>query len=201
MSVGTSLLAQGVWAAGTFVAGALAGGTAYGQHNPTAPTNPLMNPYRSSDGRWFMLVVTAPHWPRLAEAICHPELLEDPRFADPKSMAANSPALTGLLDATFRSQPLAHWRDVLDRARITYGVIQSPEEAARDPQLRPNDIVVPLQGDDGQVEIISSPITVRGFPKEPATRAPDLGEHNEQILGELGFSDSEIEQLGRSEAA
>jgi crotonobetainyl-CoA:carnitine CoA-transferase CaiB-like acyl-CoA transferase len=201
MSVGTSLLAQGVWAAGTFVAGALAGGTAFGQHNPTAPTNPLMNPYRSSDGRWFMLVVTAPHWPRAAEAIGHPELLQDPRFADPESMAENSAALTELLDATFRSQPLAHWREVLDQARITYGVIQSPDEAARDPQLRPNDIVVPLEGDDALQEIISSPITVRGVPKEPARRAPDLGEHNEQILKELGFSDGEIEQLFRSEAA
>jgi formyl-CoA transferase len=116
-------------------------------------------------------------------------------------MAENSAALTRLLDATFRSQPLAHWRELLDRARITYGVIQSPEEAARDPQLRPNDIVVPLEGDDALQEIISSPIIVRGVPKEPATRAPELGEHNEQILKELGFSDGEIRQLFRSEAA
>jgi formyl-CoA transferase len=95
-------------------------------------------------------------------------------------------------DLVVRSQPLAHWREVLDRARITYGVIQSPEEATRDPQLRPNDIVVPLEGDDALQEIISSPITVRGVPKVPARRAPDLGEHNEQMLEELGFSDGEI---------
>src|SRR3954471_24653765 len=55
-SVGTSLLAEGVWSAATLVAGALAGGKFYGLHDRTAPSNPLWDPYRSSDDRWFMLV-------------------------------------------------------------------------------------------------------------------------------------------------
>src|SRR3954471_5940415 len=99
-SVGTSLLAEGVWAAGSFVAGALAGGRTYGLHNPGAPTNPLINPYRGSAGRWFMLVASPPHWPGLATAVGHPELLDDPRFADPRSIAEHSAELTELLDAT-----------------------------------------------------------------------------------------------------
>ncbi len=138
-----------------------------------------------------MLVVPASHLPGLAEAIGHPELVGE----------ENPAALTRLLDTTFRSQPLAHWQEVLDRAHITYVVIQTPEEAANDPQLRANDIVVPLDGDDEMQEIISGPITVRGVPKVRAARAPELGEHNEQILGELGFSEGEIEQLFRPEAA
>lgn len=195
MSVGTSLLAEGVWSAGNFVAGALAGGESYGLHNPTAPTNPLMNPYQASDGRWFLLVAQPSHWPALTEAIGHPELLEDPRFADRQGFALNSAALTELLDAAFRSQPLPHWNEVLDRARITYGVIQTPEETARDPQLRANDIVVPLRGADDVTETISSPINVRGIAKVPATRAPELGEHNDEILVDLGFRNDEINQF------
>ena len=199
-SVGISLLAGGVWAAGTFVAGALAGGKSYGLHNPNAPTNPLINPYQSSDGRWFMLVASPPHWPGLAQAVGHPELLEDPRFADAHSMAEHSAELTELLDATFRSQSLAHWRRVLDRAHITYGVIQTPEEVAADPQLRANDMVVPLDGVSELAETVSSPITVRGLAKTRATRAPELGEHNDEVLGELGFSRAEIERLRTTDA-
>ena len=199
MSVGTSLLAEGVWAAGVFVAGALAGGKAYGLHDPAAPTNPLLNPYQSSDNRWFMLVA-ASHWPALATAIGHPELLDDPRFADAVSMGDHAAALTRLLDDTFRSRPLAHWQDVLDRAHITYGIVQTPEETAADPQVRPNDIVVPLHGDDALHETISSPITLRGQAKIPATRGPELGEHNDEVLRELGFTSAEIEQLRTDEA-
>jgi formyl-CoA transferase len=194
-NVGTSLLAEGVWATGTLVAGALAGGKSFGLHDRTAPVNPLINPYRSADGQWFMLVASPPHWPGLVKAVGHPELLTDPRFADPEGFAKNSAVLTGLLDAEFRSQPLAHWKEVLDRERITYSVIQTPEETATDPQLRANDIVVPLEGVSGLEYTVNSPITLRGVSKVPAKRAPELGEHNDEVLAELGFSTDEIEQL------
>src|SRR5271154_3689841 len=52
--------------------------------------------------------------------------------------------LATLLDAEFRSKPLEHWKQVLDSARITYGLIQTPQEAAQDPQLHANGIVVPI---------------------------------------------------------
>jgi crotonobetainyl-CoA:carnitine CoA-transferase CaiB-like acyl-CoA transferase len=194
-SVGTSLLAEGVWATGTLVAGALAGGTSFGLHDRTAPVNPLINPYQSADGQWFMLAASPPHWPGLAKAVGHPELLTDPRFADLEGFTTNSAVLTGLLDAEFRSRPLEHWKEVLDRERITYSVIQTPEEAAKDPQLRANDIVVPLEGVSGLEYTINSPINLRGLSKVPAKRAPELGEHNEEVLAELGFSTEEIEGL------
>jgi formyl-CoA transferase len=194
-NVGTSLLAEGVWATGTLVAGALAGGKSFGLHDRTAPVNPLINPYRSADGQWFMLVASPPHWPGLAKAVGHPELLKDPRFADLDGFAKNSAVLSGLLDAEFRSQPLAHWKEVLDRERITYSVIQTPEETATDPQLRANDIVVPLEGVSGLEYTVNSPITLRGMSKVPAKRAPELGEHNDEVLAELGFSTEEIEGL------
>jgi crotonobetainyl-CoA:carnitine CoA-transferase CaiB-like acyl-CoA transferase len=193
--VGTSLLAEGVWATGTLVAGALAGGEFYGPHDRKAPSNPLINPYQSSDGLWFMLVASPPHWPALARAVGHLELLEDPRFADPESMVRNATSLAEILDAEFRSRPLAHWKDVLDTAHITYGVVQTPEQVAEDPQLRANDIVVPIEGADDLELTVSSPIKVHGRAKVPATRAPELGEHNDEILAELGFSIEEIDEL------
>jgi crotonobetainyl-CoA:carnitine CoA-transferase CaiB-like acyl-CoA transferase len=195
MSVGTSLLAAGVWATATFVGGALAGGELYGLHDRTRPTNPLMNPYQSSDGHWFMLVAPPAYGPALAKAIGHPELLDDPRFADAQSIVENSAALTAVLDATFRSQPLAHWKEVFDQARITYGVIQTPQAVVEDPQLRANDMVVPLHGDDEVELTISSPINLRGTAKVPATRGPALGEHNDEVLLELGFTRDEIDEF------
>ncbi|MFD3454718.1 CaiB/BaiF CoA transferase family protein [Streptomyces sp. NPDC058691] len=194
-SVGTSLLATGVWATGTLVAGALANGTPFELHDRAAPANPLINPYRTEDDEWFMLVAAPPHWPGLTRALGRPELLEDPRYADFESILENSAALTDLLDAEFRSQPFAHWRDALSRERVTYSLIQTPEEAALDPQLRANDIIVPIEGVDALEYTVNSPVILRNVDKVPAKRAPELGEHNDEILGELGFDPAAIAEL------
>jgi crotonobetainyl-CoA:carnitine CoA-transferase CaiB-like acyl-CoA transferase len=194
-SVATSLLAEGIWAAGTLVSGALADGDFYGLHNRKQPPNPLINPYETADGRWLVLVASPPHWPGLANAIGHPELLKDPRFEDEDAITQNARALTEIFDQAFASRALAEWKRLLDQARITYGIVQMPQEAARDPQPRANDIVVSLEGVDKLDAIISSPITVLASPKVPARRAPGLGEHNDEVLAELGFSHRDIDEL------
>jgi formyl-CoA transferase len=70
-----------------------------------------------------------------------------------------------------------------------------------DPQLRANDIVVPLEGAGGKLtSTISSPLQVHGVTKVSAKRAPKIGEHNEEVLGQLGFSATEIDGLRASGA-
>ena len=199
-SVGVSLLAAGVWATGSLVAGALAGGEFYGLHDPKAPVNPLNNPYRSADGQWFMLVGTAARWPGLARALGHPELLTDPRFQTIDDLTNHSAELTHLLESTFGSQPFAHWQAALDSEGVTYGAISTPQQVANDPQLFANDIAVPIEGVNDLAYTINSPINLRGASKVSAKRAPELGEHNEDILTQLGFSDADIATL-RNEGA
>jgi formyl-CoA transferase len=194
--VTTSLLAEGVWAAGVFIAGALAGGKLYPLHDRESPSNATLNPYKASDGRWFLLVVTPDKLQALATGIGRPDLITDPRFSDPAKQATNAAALRAILDGVFAKQPMQHWREVFDKAHITYGAILDPAEVVNDPQLRANNIVVPLEGAGGKLTLtISSPMQVRGVAKEPARRAPGLGEHNDGILREIGFDAAQIENL------
>jgi crotonobetainyl-CoA:carnitine CoA-transferase CaiB-like acyl-CoA transferase len=195
-SVTTSLLAEGVWAAGVGIAGALAGGTFYPLHDRESPSNATLNPYKSSDDSWFMLVVTPDKFPALATGIGRPDLVTDPRFSDPAKQAANAAQLRAILDDVFAKEPLQHWRQVFDKAHITYGAILDPTEVVNDPQLRANNIVVPLEGAGGKLaHTVSSPMQVHGVAKEPARRAPSLGEHNDEILKQLGFDATQIEKL------
>ena len=70
-----------------------------------------------------------------------------------------------------------------------------PDEVINDPQLQANDIVVPLDGAGHVQSTISSPMQVHNVEKVPAKRAPELGEHNEEILQELGFDSKQIDGL------
>jgi formyl-CoA transferase len=109
---------------------------------------------------------------------------------------ANRPQLSAILDEVFGAQPMAHWHQVLSSLHVTFGAVRRPQEVIDDPQLRANDIVVPIQGAGGKVtSTISSPIQLHGISKVPARRGPALGEHNEQVLRELGYTPAEVAGL------
>src|SRR5258708_3104695 len=176
------------------VQAALCGAEFFPLHDRKKPPNATFNVYQSADEQWFLIVVQPKDWPALANAIGRPELLTDSRFADAAKQAANSTELTAILDEVFRTQSLPHSREALDRAHITYGVVHQPQDVINDPQLPANDIIVPLEGAGERLKLtVSSPIKVHGVSKVPARRAPDLGEHNEEVLKLLGFTSDEVD--------
>src|SRR5712672_2167564 len=192
--VTTSLLATGIWSAGVFIQAALCGANFYGLHDRAHPANAALNLYKSSDGTWFVLVVTPDKVPTVAKAIGREDILKVPRFSDPAKLAQNRPQLTSMLDGIFGSQPMAHWYEVFSGAQITFGAVREPQEVVNDPQLRANDIVVPIEGAGEKLtSTISSPIQVHGVSKVPARRAPRIGEHNDEVLKELGFTTGDID--------
>src|SRR5881296_2691788 len=194
--VTTSLLASGIWSASVFIQAALCGANFYGLHDRAHPVNAALNVYRSSDGTWFLLVVTPDKIPAVLKAMGREDLLTDPRFSDPKKLAENRPQLTAMLDEIFGSKPMAHWNEIFSGVHVTFGAVRDPQEVVNDPQLRPNDIVIPLEGAGDKLNsTISSPIQVHGVSKVPAKRAPEIGEHNVEVLEELGLDPKAIDDL------
>ena len=194
--VSTSLLAAGVWAGAVSVQAALAGGAFYPLHDRRKPANATFNVYQAGDDTWFLIVMTPDKWTAFMTAIAQPDIAADPRFADPAGQKANATELPAPLDAVFASEPMAHWAEVLDAAGVTFGVVRGPADVIHDPQLAANNIVVPLEGAGGKLtSTVSSPIEVHGVTKRPAHRAPELGEHNEEVLREIGFDSAQIADL------
>ena len=104
-------------------------------------------------------------------------------------------------DEIFSAEPMAHWYEVFNGVHVTFGAVRGPQEVINDPQLQANDIIVPLTGAGGKLtSTISSPLQVHGIAKVPAKRAPKIGEHNEEVLRQLGFSATEIDGLHASGA-
>jgi formyl-CoA transferase len=199
--VTTSLLAQGVWSASVSIQAALADATFPPMHDRTHPASAAMNVYRAADGTWFVLVLTPDKLPAVARAVGRPDLLADARFATPETLAAHMPALTLVFDEIFGANPMDHWHSVLAGLGVTFGEVRGPQEVINDPQLRANDIVVPLaEAGDKLTSTISSPIKVHDVAKVAARRAPQVGEHTDEVLAELGFESSTIKRL-RTEGA
>lgn len=195
--VSTSLIANGIWAAGTWVEGGLNGGHFFPQHDRKSPPNALLNPYQTSDNRWLLLVAAQrKDWPGFAKAIGMPQLIEDPRFSDEHLRAANAAQLVDVLDPLFAGQTLAHWKNVLSTNRVIFGVVQVATEIINDPQLVANEIVIPLDlPGKPATRTVSSPVQILGSPKVKPTVAPQLGEHGAGILKDLGFDATEIARL------
>jgi crotonobetainyl-CoA:carnitine CoA-transferase CaiB-like acyl-CoA transferase len=199
--VTTSLLAEGVWSASVSIQAALCEAKFFGLHDRKNPANAALNVYRSADEIWFVLIVTPDKLTAVANAIGRADLLTDPRFSEPAKLIQNMSQLTAILDEVFGSQPMAHWYEIFNGVHVTFGAVRGPQEVIRDPQLQMNQIVVPLEGGPGKLtSTVSSPIQVHGVTKVSAKRAPSLGEHNKEVLAQLGFSASEIDALQASGA-
>jgi len=197
-SVSTSLIAEGAWMTGPWLHAGL-NGAQFEVLDRRKSKNPLGGEtYQTADARWLILCLLSGDrdWPIFAKAISREDLLGDQRFATGKGRALYAETLVNELDGTFASRPLSEWKAILDAARLAYGVVQIPAEIVSDPQLFANDIVVPLADGAGGVRYtVSNPLTIRDAPKVPPRRAPELGEHTEQVLGELGFDAAQIADL------
>ena len=129
----------------------------------------------------------------LARALGVPQLGDDPRFADPDARRAHHEALIAILDERFAQRDLAHWREVLDAAGITFGVVGTLDDLLDDAQARASGALVAFADAPGLT--VSSPFALAGSPKVAPGTAPALGEHGATILREAGWSDAQIAGL------
>ncbi|MER5900096.1 CoA transferase [Streptomyces mirabilis] len=201
--VTASLLAEGAWAASMWLQAVLVGAKPPRPIDRSDPPNALVNMYRTADDRWIVLGFANEdkQVPLFLKAIGHPEAAENPHYADTPSRRAHAAEIVAVLDKTFATRSLAEWREVLDAAGLTYGVVQTLEECAQDPQLLANRVFVPIDdGSDDPHLTVDSPVRLDQEEKVRPGPAPDLGEHTESVLRDLGFDAAGIEELRKAEA-
>jgi crotonobetainyl-CoA:carnitine CoA-transferase CaiB-like acyl-CoA transferase len=196
--VDCSLLATAMWQVSPLVvASKLFGFAKLPAGDRTMSPNPLVNVYRTADGRYISLILLQSdrYWPELCRRLGRPELASDPRFADASSRAGNRQACVAELDKLFESQTLDHWRAALADFAGVWAPFQSLDELYGDPQVRANGYLPEMQAANGQaVQLVANPVQ---FDEEPAavTRAPELGEHTETVLLDVGLDWDEITAL------
>lgn len=197
--VHTSLLANGAWSHSMMIQGALIGFDNYDRRGPEDIANiPLATMYETSDGRTILLSILNQdkEWPGFVRALGHAEWVDDARFVDRATRFENREELYRLLVGVFRTDTAAAWRQRLDEAGVTYSVAYTMSEVVNDEQMYANDVLTEVEpGSHFYAHTVNSPVWISGMDKRRPRLAPEVGEHTEEVLLELGFTGGEVSTM------
>jgi formyl-CoA transferase len=200
--VDVSLLGVGIWTLSPDIMAGPYVGSIPTPDRASAP-NPLTNSYPTSDGRWLYLVCLQADrfWAELCEVIGRPELATDERFSDMVERAQNARACVMELETTFLSGTLEHWCTRLAPFSGVWAPALTPAEVHKHVQVEANGYLPEVVAHDGSsFRLPSPPMQFGGIPSVPKSAAPELGQHTEEILLELGHDWDAISELRQSGA-
>ena len=194
--VEASLLAAGGWIVGPDITFALNNGFEMPHGRPDGRgAGPLFTWYECADGKRLVLTMMQPerYWPEVVRTLELGALLHDERFDTPEKRAAETDALRELIAARIRALPRDEWADRLNASDVIWGPVQSPTEYASDVQVLENGYLIDAPRADGRVmRLAASPAQLDGVPIAGWSAAPELGEHTDAVLRELGWDEARI---------
>jgi CoA:oxalate CoA-transferase len=152
--------------------------------------------FTANDGYLLIAVVTDREWERLCAVMGCSELVADPRFENNDARARHHDDVVSLIETWLGSYSVAEACEALDAARVPAGPILSVQEAMDHPHHRGRGSIRKVTDRVwGEVDLPGLPFRLSRFPGALRLEAPFLGEHNDEVLSELGFDDAEKDDL------
>ena len=194
LKVGTSLMANGLWANSITLQAVLSGATFTDRVSRREWPNALTNKFCARDGRWLIISIMDEDdaWDRVLECVDRPEWKDDPRFQTTAARHDNAPALTASLDEAFAERNFDEWQQRFQKYRITAGTVELATDIMSNEQALATNALLPMgDADAGAEYTINSPIWVHGHDKIPPGAIASVGQHTEEILREFGINEEE----------
>ena len=194
--IDTSLVDAGValsvWEATEYFSGIGVPAALGSAHRMNAPYQAV----RCADGYITLGAANERLFRRLCEVLGHTGWGHEAAFADNASRVKNREALAARIESITVTQPRAHWLALLEANDIPCGPINDYAQVFADPQVLAREMVVETDHPAlGHLRTLGSPIKMSATPPDVSRRAPQLGEHTDEVLAAAGFSVGEIAAL------
>ncbi len=164
--------------------------------------HPNIVPYQTfdaADGAFVLACGSDGQFAKLCALLDRPDLSDDPRFATNPARVEHRAVLIPILQAIFITRPTAEWVERLLAAGIPAGPIHDVSAALDDPQVQARGLIV--KSADSALRLVGPPVPFSETPSAVRRPPPRLGEHTDEILGEvLGMDDVAIARA-RAEGA
>lgn len=186
------------WALSIDIGTALNQGVNLPRTDRTKVTNFMWNSYKTKDDKWLMLVMpqTDLFWTRFCKAIGKPEWEKDERFDSHIKRMQQNATLIPAMDEIMATKTAEEWEAIAQEYDIVTGRIQTPLDVAGDPQAWENSFFEEVEYMPGATfKMINSPVKFSETPASIRSIAPELGQHTEEVLLELGYDWTEITNL------
>ena len=198
--VSSSLLASGAWSNSIMIQARLVEATFQERRPREDARNVTSVYYRASDRRIFKIAIVDSQrdWPKLCRAIGRTDLIVDPRYAtlERRMKEGRMRELIQICDQVFATQPIEHWKRVLEEHDLPHSVVANYDDVVADQQMAANGVFLEVDDPDlGRVRTVDSPLHIEAHPKVARGSAPRLGEHTREILADIGMAGDEIDAL------
>jgi crotonobetainyl-CoA:carnitine CoA-transferase CaiB-like acyl-CoA transferase len=151
--------------------------------------NPIINCFQAKDGRWMWLLLLQGdrHWPDLVRALGREDLLTDERWSNIVKRRDNAASLVEELDKVFATKTLEEWGPIFDEHNVWYAPVNTITQAMQDPMVQASGAFAEVEGPSGPIRLVNSPVDFYGTPHALRGLPPELGQHTEEVLLEMGY--------------
>jgi crotonobetainyl-CoA:carnitine CoA-transferase CaiB-like acyl-CoA transferase len=154
--------------------------------------------FRTRDGYVNIAANKQEQWEAVCDALGAPDLKADPRFQERDTRKQNRKALTPLLEVKLAERKTKEWVDLLNARGVPSGEILGLDAALHQPQVVHRGTLRTVEAPGiGPLQLFNLPALLLSTPAAIETPPPRLGEHTAEVLGRLGYSESDLTNLKR----